>query len=69
MKVLVTGSSGLIGSEAVRYYGKRGHTVLGIDNNQRMVFFGAPGDTRWNLGLLLKETNTNGAQIFKFDSK
>lgn len=55
MKVLVTGSSGLIGSEAVRYYGKRGHTVLGIDNNQRMVFFGTPGDTRWNLGLLLKE--------------
>ena len=55
MKILVTGSSGLIGSEAVRYYGKRGDTVLGIDNNQRMVFFGEQGDTRWNLGLLLKE--------------
>jgi len=55
MKVLVTGSSGLIGSEAVRYYGKQGHEVLGIDNNQRMVFFGANGDTRWNLKQLLQE--------------
>lgn len=53
MKVLVTGSSGLIGSEAVRYYGRQGHEVLGIDNNQRMVFFGANGDTRWNLQQLL----------------
>ncbi|MBK8279690.1 MAG: NAD-dependent epimerase/dehydratase family protein [Saprospiraceae bacterium] len=55
MKVLVIGSSGLIGSEAVRYYGKRGHQVMGIDNNQRMVFFGAAGDTTWNLKQLLKE--------------
>jgi CDP-paratose 2-epimerase len=55
MKVLVTGSSGLIGSEAVRYYGKQGHEVIGIDNNQRMVFFGANGDTRWNLRQLLQE--------------
>lgn len=55
MKVLVTGSSGLIGSEAVAYYDQQGHTVTGIDNNMRAVFFGLQGDTRWNL-YRLKET-------------
>lgn len=49
MNVLVTGSSGLIGSEAVAYYEERGHHVYGIDNNMRRVFFGEPGDTLWNL--------------------
>jgi len=49
MKMLVTGSSGLIGSEAVRYFGKKGHKILGIDNNLRKFFFGEKGDTRWNL--------------------
>lgn len=49
MRVLVTGSSGLIGSEAVEYYDGRGHEVHGIDNNMRREFFGEPGDTTWNL--------------------
>ncbi len=49
MKILITGSSGLIGSEAVRFFGKKGHKIMGIDNNQREVFFGEKGDTRWNL--------------------
>ena len=49
MKILVTGSTGLIGSEAATYFGERGHSIYGIDNNQRMTFFGAKGDTRWNL--------------------
>jgi CDP-paratose 2-epimerase len=49
MKVLITGSSGLIGSEAVMYYDRDGHEVHGIDNNMRQEFFGPPGDTRWNL--------------------
>lgn len=48
MKLLVTGSSGLIGSEVVSYYCDREHEVHGIDNNQRAVFFGPKGDTRWN---------------------
>jgi CDP-paratose 2-epimerase len=52
MKVLVTGSSGLIGSEAVEYFDRRGHTVFGIDNNMRQVFFGEQGDTTWNLNRL-----------------
>jgi len=49
MKVLVTGSSGLIGSEAVRYFDRRGARVYGIDNNMRADFFGPQGDTAWNL--------------------
>lgn len=49
MKILVTGSSGLIGSEAVKYFDKRGHETYGVDNNMRREFFGAAGDTTWNL--------------------
>ncbi len=49
MKVLVTGSSGLIGSEAVEHFDREGHEVFGVDNNMRRVFFGAAGDTLWNL--------------------
>ena len=55
MFVLITGSSGLIGSEAVVYYGSRGWTVHGIDNNQRREFFGPPGDTTRNLKRLQSE--------------
>ncbi len=46
-KLIVTGSSGLIGSEVVRYFDKRGWKIYGIDNNMRADFFGAKGDTRW----------------------
>jgi CDP-paratose 2-epimerase len=49
MKVLITGSSGLIGSEAVAHFEGQGHEVFGVDNNMRRVFFGAGGDTLWNL--------------------
>ena len=49
MKVLVTGSSGLIGSEAVEHFDRHGHDVFGLDNNMRRVFFGPAGDTLWNL--------------------
>jgi CDP-paratose 2-epimerase len=48
VNVLVTGSSGLIGSEAVAYFDRQGHKVHGIDNNMRMDFFGPAGDTRAN---------------------
>lgn len=47
-KLLVTGSSGLIGSEVCAYFAEQGWAIHGIDNNQRAVFFGAQGDTRWN---------------------
>ena len=47
--ILVTGSSGLIGSEVCTYFAReRGYAVHGVDNNQRAVFFGPQGDTRWN---------------------
>jgi CDP-paratose 2-epimerase len=47
-KLLVTGSSGLIGSEVCMHFAKLGWEIHGIDNNQRAVFFGDSGDTRWN---------------------
>jgi CDP-paratose 2-epimerase len=47
-KLLVTGSSGLIGSEVVDYFCKLGWQVHGVDNNMRADFFGPGGDTRWN---------------------
>ncbi|HEX4083925.1 MAG TPA: NAD-dependent epimerase/dehydratase family protein [Chthoniobacteraceae bacterium] len=53
--VLVTGSSGLIGSEVCGYFGRAGARVHGIDNNQRAIFFGPQGDTRWNQQRLLRE--------------
>ena len=46
---LVTGSSGLIGSEAVAFLDERGFRVIGLDNNMRRDFFGPDGDTTWNL--------------------
>lgn len=46
--LLVTGSSGLIGSEVVEYFCKLGWQVHGVDNNMRADFFGPQGDTRWN---------------------
>src|SRR5437867_3204730 len=47
-KLLVTGSSGLIGSEVVDYFCRLGWEIHGIDNNMRANFFGPQGDTRWN---------------------
>lgn len=55
MKVLVTGSSGLIGSELVRHFDALGAHVVGVDNNMRADFFGPGGDTRWNLARLVRE--------------
>ncbi len=56
MRVLVTGCNGLIGSEAVLFYDARGDEVSGIDNNMRAEFFGAAGDTIWNLRRLRDRT-------------
>lgn len=52
--LLVTGSSGLIGSEVVAGFCSAGWKVHGVDNNMRADFFGPEGDTRWNLSRLLK---------------
>ena len=47
-KALVTGSSGLIGSEVSIFFARQGCAIHGVDNNQRAAFFGPQGDTRWN---------------------
>jgi CDP-paratose 2-epimerase len=47
-KIIVTGSSGLIGSEVVTFFSSQGISVYGFDNNMRADFFGPQGDTRWN---------------------
>lgn len=48
-KALITGSSGLIASEAVAFFDQRDWEVQGVDNNMRRDFFGPDGDTTWNL--------------------
>src|SRR6187401_3239295 len=53
-KILVTGSNGLIGSEVCVFFSQRDFQVHGLDNNQRAVFFGPQGDTRWNQRRLQK---------------
>jgi CDP-paratose 2-epimerase len=47
-KLLVTGSSGLIGSEVCLHFARLGWEIHGLDNNQRADFLGPNGDTRWN---------------------
>mgnify|MGYP006269689941 CR=1 FL=1 len=54
-KLLVTGSSGLIGSEVCKHFHELGWHIVGVDNNQRAIFFGNKGDTRWNQHRLEKE--------------
>lgn len=56
LRILVTGSSGLIGSEAVEYFDREGNRIVGVDNNMRREFFGPRGDTTWNLERLRRIT-------------
>src|SRR5215212_7558946 len=53
--VVVTGSAGLIGSEAAQFYCQRGHLVIGIDNDMRSAFFGSDASTRWKRDALVRE--------------
>jgi len=54
-KLLVTGSSGLIGSEVCVHFASLGWEIHGADNNGRAVFFGPNGDTRWNQSRLQQQ--------------
>jgi len=56
VKVFITGSSGLIGSELVTFFDGRATRVIGVDNNMRADFFGSEGDTTWNLRRLREST-------------
>ena len=49
MKVLVTGSGGLIGSEVCNYFDSLKYKIIGIDNNQRKFFFGSSGSVSWKI--------------------
>jgi CDP-paratose 2-epimerase len=53
--VIVTGSAGLIGSEAASFFARLGdHRVVGVDNDMRRYFFGEGASTRWNRDELLE---------------
>jgi CDP-paratose 2-epimerase len=52
--ILVSGSSGLVGSEVATFFHNLGFIVHGVDNNQRAAFFGPQGDTRWRQKRLIK---------------
>jgi CDP-paratose 2-epimerase len=53
--VLITGSAGLVGSEAVSFFCNRGFKALGLDNNMRKTFFGEDASTEWNRDRLLQK--------------
>ncbi|HLZ15028.1 MAG TPA: NAD-dependent epimerase/dehydratase family protein [Candidatus Saccharimonadales bacterium] len=62
MRALVTGSAGLIGSEAVKFFAEKGFDIVGVDNNMRSYFFGEEASTDWNrqkLEKLLKNKYTH----------
>ena len=48
MKILITGSAGLIGSEAAVFFAEKGYQVFGVDNDMRRYFFGQEASTDWN---------------------
>jgi CDP-paratose 2-epimerase len=52
---IITGSAGLIGSEAVRFFAGLGMKVVGIDNDMRKFFFGEEASTQWNRNRLEAE--------------
>ena len=56
---IVTGSAGLIGSEASRHFASQGLKVVGIDNDMRAEFFGAEASTQWQQNQLVKELGKN----------
>ena len=51
---IITGSTGLVGSESVDFFHNKGFDVVGIDNNFRKVFFGNTGSTDWIKKRLIK---------------
>ena len=56
--VLITGSCGLVGSESVLFFSKKGFDIIGVDNNARKFFFGKDGDISW-IKLKLKKNIKN----------
>ena len=68
--VIITGSSGLVGSESVNFFCDKGFDVIGIDNNLRKIFFGKDGSTLWvkkNLQLKNKKFKHLNLDIRNYD--
>ena len=61
MKIVISGSGGLVGSEASEYFGQLGHNIVGIDNDMRSQFFGQAASTRWNVERLVEQLGKNYA--------
>ena len=75
---IITGSSGLIGSEAAQFFHEKGFEIVGIDNDLRSYFFGKESSTAWNTQRLSQKLNRfsshaidirNQAEIFKLFKK
>lgn len=62
---IITGSSGLVGSEAARHFASLGLDVAGIDNDMRRVFFGPEASTAWQTERLRQEL---GSRYRHFES-
>lgn len=54
---IITGSAGLVGSEAVRYFASLGMEIVGVDNGMRAEFFGDAASTRWMRDRLEREVS------------
>src|SRR5919205_489892 len=68
---IVTGSSGLIGSETAKFPDARGLHVVGIDNDMRRYFFGEDASTDWNtrqLQTTLKDFEHHAADVRDADA-
>lgn len=60
---IVTGSGGLIGSEAARHFASLGLDVVGVDNDMRKVFFGDEASTAWNAQRLVTELGSSYTHV------
>ena len=67
--IIITGSCGLVGSEAVNFFLKKNFFVIGIDNNYRKKLFGVEGDTSWIKKKLILNKNYLHYQIDIRNSK
>jgi len=61
---VITGSAGLVGSEAVHFFAQQGFQIVGIDNDMRSFYFGNSASTSWNRKLLQEKY---GKQYRHFD--
>lgn len=59
---IITGSSGLVGSETARFFHEKGLQIVGIDNGMRKYFFGEDASTDWNTEQL-KRTMRNFTHV------